>query len=102
MSEATPRVPEPIRRALHAEAGLPKRIDEVRELYELLREEGVLARHPYVVGWLASTDQFLSGLAAAARVCEPEIDATYGYQLAMHDPYVPFPRQAPDYRRRTS
>lgn len=100
MSKSTPRVPEPVRQALHAEAGLLKRIDEVRELFELLRDDGLLRRYGWVAGWLASTDEFLTGLADAARTLEPEIDSTYGCQLARHDPHVPFPRPAPDYRGR--
>jgi hypothetical protein len=50
--------------------GVFKRIDENRELLELLfdRAPQVLEQHPWVIGWLASQDVFLVSLAETAKV----------------------------------
>ena len=47
--------------------GVFKRIDENRELLELLQQQapGFLDRHPWVEGWLEGQDEFLSRLATA-------------------------------------
>lgn len=47
--------------------GIYKRIDENRELLELLQREApeLLGKQPWVVGWLASQDGFLRDLEAA-------------------------------------
>lgn len=46
--------------------GIFKRLDENRELLELLRKQApaFVASHPWVENWLESQDQFLSELAA--------------------------------------
>ena len=65
---------EAINRVLeHVGRGVFKRIDENRELVELLLEEcpGFLEQHPWVLGWLRSQDDFLTELAKAAKVPEP-------------------------------
>lgn len=45
--------------------GVYKRIDETRELLELLQREvpQFLEQHAYVVGWLHRNDEFCTGLA---------------------------------------
>ena len=52
------------------EGGVYKRIDENRELLELLQREApeLLAKRPWITGWLKSQDQFLSDLEGAALV----------------------------------
>lgn len=94
---ATQGLPDGIRWALHAEGGTLKRVDEIRELYELLCEDGVILRYPWIAGWLRSEDAFLCGVAAAARETEPGIDDTYLFRAGMCGPDTPFPRPAPDY-----
>lgn len=53
----------------HNHGGIFKRIDENRELLELLQREApaLLAKQPWVVGWLASQDGFLCDLASVAQ-----------------------------------
>ncbi|OFA16728.1 hypothetical protein A4U49_05990 [Acidithiobacillus ferrivorans] len=48
----------------HLEGGVDKRIDENRELLELLngKHPEVLTENPWIVGWLASQDRFLVAL----------------------------------------
>lgn len=48
--------------------GINKRLDENRELLELLRSDApnFLATHPWVEGWLSSNNDFLTSLDAAA------------------------------------
>jgi hypothetical protein len=52
--------------------GVYKRIDENRELLELLTEKApdLVASHPWVVSWIESQDGFLCELAAAVPVTE--------------------------------
>jgi hypothetical protein len=52
--------------------GVHKRIDENRELLELLQREApeFLASHRWVEGWLASNDEFLSALASSVPITE--------------------------------
>ena len=52
------------------EGGIYKRIDENRELLELLQREvpDLLAKQPWVIGWLKSQDQFLCNLEGATPV----------------------------------
>lgn len=47
--------------------GIYKRIDENRELLELLQNEApeLLAKRPWIVGWLESQDGFLLDIAKA-------------------------------------
>lgn len=49
--------------------GIVKRIDEGRELLELLQEKcpGFLEEHFWVEGWIESNDIFLMDLATAAQ-----------------------------------
>ncbi|MBF4991024.1 hypothetical protein [Methylophilus sp. QUAN] len=49
--------------------GIVKRIDEGRELLELLQEKcpGFLEEHFWVEGWIESNDRFLMDLATAAK-----------------------------------
>ncbi len=53
-----------------APGGLVKRLDEHRELWELLTTTtpDVLAAHWWVAGWFADTDAFLSRLIAEANL----------------------------------
>lgn len=50
------------------EGGVRKRIDENRELLELLNRESpqLLQKCPWVVGWLKSQDEYLLALAMAS------------------------------------
>jgi len=50
---------------LRSQAGVFKRIDENRELLELLQSEAKdpLKKSPWVIGWLKSQDKFLTDLA---------------------------------------
>lgn len=50
-----------------SEGGIQKRIDENRELLELLCDQvpELLERQPWVVGWLRSQDRFLCEIASA-------------------------------------
>jgi hypothetical protein len=52
--------------------GVYKRIDENRELLELLNEKApaLVADHPWLVGWFESQDEFLCELASAVPVVE--------------------------------
>ena len=52
------------------QGGIYKRIDENRELLELLQREApeFLAKQPWVVGWLESQDGFLCDLEAAVKL----------------------------------
>jgi hypothetical protein len=88
------------RRALEAlvsrgEGGIYKRIDENRELLELLINKApqVLVDHPQVKAWLASQDRFLLGLLEAVGEVP---DAAYKKRNVGH---LPFPREWPGNRR---
>lgn len=50
--------------------GVHKRIDENRELLELLRKEApeVIAKNPWIVGWIRSNDDFFTELEAAVPI----------------------------------
>jgi len=50
--------------------GVQKRIDENREMYQLLCEKApeFMAKHPWVVGWIESNDEFFSKLAEQVPV----------------------------------
>jgi hypothetical protein len=52
--------------------GVHKRIDENRELLELLQRDApeFLAAHCWVEGWLASNDEFFSALASSVPITE--------------------------------
>ncbi len=52
--------------------GVQKRIDENRELLELLQREApdFLASHACVEGWLASNDEFFVSLASSVPISE--------------------------------
>lgn len=56
-----------------SERGVYKRIDENRELLELLQEEcpDFVERHFWIKGWLAAQDRFLSELADVSGVDNP-------------------------------
>lgn len=53
-----------------SEGGIYKRIDENRELLELLQLQAptLLGRNPWIVGWLKSQDTFLNELASVVKV----------------------------------
>ena len=48
--------------------GIHKRIDENRELLELLQQDGFIDRYPWVKGWLRSQDEFLSAVLDAVPI----------------------------------
>ncbi|WP_350357279.1 hypothetical protein [Paraburkholderia fungorum] len=62
-----------------SQAGVFKRIDENRELLELLKREApaLMAKCPWVEAWIASQDEFLSDLADAAAVASPLSSVPY-------------------------
>ena len=68
--------------------GIHKRIDENRELMELLQHDGFLDRYPWVEGWLRSQDEFLSTLLAAVPIQN-------GLFMGATRGGVPFPRPWP-------
>ena len=39
--------------------GFPKRLDEHRELVEVISNSGLLKDRPWIVGWLRTQDEFL-------------------------------------------
>lgn len=63
MKDATDAVRR-VQDALALGGGAVKRIDENRELLDLLLTDapGVLCRHPWVIGWLQANDQIFSAL----------------------------------------
>lgn len=73
--------------------GVFKRIDENRELLELLREKApaLLGSHPWVEGWLKSQDEFLSELATQVPLTELQFSPTPPGQ-----PGHAFPRPWPE------
>ena len=50
--------------------GIHKRIDENRELMELLQSDGFIERYPWVKGWLRSQDEFLGQLLDVVPIRE--------------------------------
>lgn len=56
-----------------SQRGVHKRIDENRELLELLKEQApeFLEKHFWVEGWLRSQDEFLNDLQKAVQVPNP-------------------------------
>ena len=82
-------MPAALPTALQCEGGIYKRIDEIRELAELLAQDApeFMATHPWVAGWLASTDGFLSAVASTA---DPVMRNRYPF--ARRDRPEPFPR----------
>ncbi|MEC4718321.1 hypothetical protein RY831_04115 [Noviherbaspirillum sp. CPCC 100848] len=64
-----------------SEGGIYKRIDENRELLEMLQREApaLLCQRPWIVGWIQSQDMFLSELASAAEVDDPMIKPQAGF-----------------------
>lgn len=65
------------------EGGIYKRIDENRELLELLMAEApqVLAAKPWIVGWLESQDRFLRDIESAVPLTDvqfPEHESASG------------------------
>lgn len=85
-------IPKALATALRSEGGVFKRIDETRELAELLAQDApkFLAEHPWVVGWLRSTDRFLNRVATAT---EPVMQNSYLF--AQQNEPTPFPRPYP-------
>lgn len=53
----------------HTEGGIVKRIDENRELLELLQKEApkLLESHPWIEGWIISHDKFFTELKNAEK-----------------------------------
>jgi hypothetical protein len=65
-----------VRDALALGGGGVKRVDENRELLELLLTDapGVLCRHPWVIDWLKTNDQVFSALHDALAATGMEKD----------------------------
>ena len=68
--------------------GIHKRIDENRELVELLQHDGFLDRYPWAIEWLRCHDEFLSALLAAVPIQK-------GLFMGATRGGVPFPRPWP-------
>ena len=68
--------------------GIHKRIDENRELVELLQQDGFLGRYPWVIEWLRCHDEFLSALLAAVPIQK-------GLFMGATRGGMPFPRPWP-------
>ena len=92
------KILSPIAKALRAQGGIYKRIDEIRELNDLLSEADpkFIDEHRWVQGWLLSTDQFLCGLEEAVKTIDPDLE--YGYRL-YSTPWKPYPRPWRDHRQ---
>ena len=77
--------------------GVFKRIDENRELLELLKVRcpQFMAEHPWVEGWLESHDDFFVELAKATRAINP-------FEEQNRRGLCSFPRPWPGQRRRQS
>jgi hypothetical protein len=71
---------------LNCEQGVTKRLDENRELFELLQNEApeFLSKFPWIKGWLESQDRFLEQLA-------------YGLEKEVDEPFRPASKDKPDY-----
>lgn len=63
----------------HSHRGIHKRIDENRELLELLQSHApeLLEKHWWIEGWLQSQDGFLTDLLAALPVANPVISPNF-------------------------
>lgn len=61
--------------------GVVKRVDENREMLELLQQEApeFLHKHPWVEGWLQGQDGFLTELISAAEIKVPEMHGVRKY-----------------------
>ena len=72
-----------------AGGGVQKRIDENRELYDLLSNKApdFMASHPWVASWLQSHDEFFCALAEHVPVDSERFTAT-----PVDHPGRPFPR----------
>ena len=82
-------MPAAVSTALQSEGGIFKRIDEIRELAEVLAKDApeFMATHPWVSGWLTSTDSFLSAVASAVDAVMQD-----NYPFPQRDGAQPFPR----------
>lgn len=76
---------------LNCEQGLTKRLDENRELFELLQNEApeLLSKFPWINGWLESQDRFLEQLVLEQLV--------YGLEKGVDKPLRPVSKDKPDY-----
>lgn len=64
-----------------SEGGIYKRIDENRELLELLQIQAplVLHKYPWIEDWLRYQDNFLTDLSNAVQVDNPQLKARQGF-----------------------
>ena len=71
--------------------GVYKRIDETRELFELIQHEApeLLAKRPWIVGWFEAQDGFLQDLAATFTLSNIQFPPRTG---ASGEPVFPRPR----------
>lgn len=89
--KAEKRKVEEIRNAVATVSrGVFKRVDENRELYELIKAKApeLLAQHPYIEGWLGSHDHFFTEIARLTNVEN---------KIGQHSS-VPYPRPWPGTR----
>ena len=76
MQVFTPDWTEQLQRVLgHVGGGIHKRVDENRELLELLQREApdLLVKNPWVVGWIKANDDFLTEIGKSV----PAIDGRF-------------------------
>lgn len=78
----------------HCEGGIYKRIDENRELLELIKREApdFLRTHSWVKYWIKSQDEFLTTLADAV----PHEKNDCSFSAALMHPDLQFPRNFPE------
>ena len=78
--------------------GVHKRIDENRELLELLRKEApeVIAKNPWIVEWVQANDDFFTELEAAVPLSEGRfLGAANGIGSGFPRPWPGAPSRSP-------
>lgn len=86
--------------ALQIEGGIWKRLDEIRELTQLLQRDApeFLTTHPWILGWFQSTDNFLTALAIAADPAGTRSFIFPHHAADPNDSWPSMPRSRPHYR----
>ena len=84
-----PKPPSAVEMVLERVAGgVYKRLDENRELLELLQEKHspLLEECPWIVGWLRSNDDFFAALEALGIATNPQFSKRPGFPRAWPQP----------------